>query len=86
MPSVEFGNLKIIIEKQILVVIDFLLLDRQITPLEVRHISQFVLKYIDTADTKTQLYSSFSDLLAEFSVLSGFLQNTANKLASYSYA
>lgn len=82
----EFENLKIIVEKQIIAVIDFLLLDMQIKSNEIHDISKFVLNTIDKTKSKKDLYKSFSKLLSDFPVLSNYLSETSKSLAKYSNA
>ena len=83
MSEIEFENLKNIIEKQIVAVIDFLLLDHQIKPTEIHNISKFVLGTIDKTSSKKDLYESFFKLLSEFPVLSNYLSETSKSLAKY---
>ena len=78
MLSTDFDNLKTALEKQIIIVLDFLLLDKQIKPLDVRHISQFVLINIDISTTSNELKSSLAKLISHFPVLADHL-NSATK-------
>jgi len=82
--SSDFDSLKITIEKQIIVVLDFLLLDKQIETKEVSQISKFVLSDLDKTQNPTELYSSFFNLLSKFPILSSYLQKTFNSLEKFS--
>lgn len=86
MVSTDFIALKTKIEKQIITVLDFLMLDNQIEADEVVNISNFVLNKLDKSTNPKELYSSFLELISQFKVLHQYLQNTFKTLSKYSHA
>lgn len=84
--STDFESLKTAIEKQIIVVLDFLTLDKQIQPLEVKQISRFVLDNLDKSKNSLELYAAFYKLLSTFPILQSHLEQTFKSLVKYSHA
>jgi hypothetical protein len=83
--ATNFELLKTAIEKQIIVVLDFLTLDKQIKAFEVKQISQFVIDDLDKSQNSLDLYASFYRLLSTFSILQSYLEKTFKSLAKYSH-
>lgn len=84
--SVDFNSLKTNVEKQIITVLDFLMLDKQIEEKEIIDVSNFVLDHVEPTTNPKDLYFSFFDLLSNFEVLSRHMQNTFKYLSQYSHA
>lgn len=84
--SVEFNSLKTNVEKQIITVLDFLMLDKQIEEKEIINVSNFVLDHIEPTTSPRDLYFSFFELLSNFQVLSHYMQNTFKNLSQYAHA
>lgn len=82
----DFNSLKTKVEKQIIIVLDFLMLDDQIEADEIVKISNFVLTKLDKTTSPKELYSSFMELISQFKVLHQYLQNTFKTLSQYSHA
>ena len=84
--SVDFNFLKTNVEKQIITVLDFLMLDKQIEEKEIIDVSNFVLDYIEPTTNSKDLYFSFFELLSNFEVLSRHMQNAFKNLSQYAHA
>lgn len=85
MDNNDFEFLKIRVEKQIITVLDFLMLDKQIEEEEIIGVSNFVLDHVEPTTNPKDLYFSFFDLLSNFEVLSRHMQNTFKHLSQYAH-
>jgi len=84
--SVDFNFFKTNVEKQIIIVLDFLMLDKQIEEKEIIDVSNFVLDHIEPTTNPKDLYFSFFDLLSNFKILNYHLQTTFKNLSQYAHA
>ena len=86
MDTKDFQVLKIRVEKQIITVLDYLIIDKQIEEDKIVEISNFVLDHVEPTTNPKDLYYSFFDLLSNFDILSIHMQNTFKNLSQYSHA
>ena len=82
--STDFDALKTKVEKQIIIVLDFLMTDKQIKAKEVRKIARFVINHLDKTKNKKELYDSFLKLISDFPSINLHLQHTFKSLTKYS--
>lgn len=84
--SIGFDALKTKVEKQIIIVLDFLMTDKQIKAKEVRRIARFVLADLNKTTNPKELYDSFFKLLSNFPSVTTSLQHTFKSLTKYANA
>ncbi len=81
--SIDFDALKIKVEKQIIIVLDFLMTDKQIKAKQVRKIARLVLDDLNKTTNPKELYDSFFKLLSDFPLIALHLQHTFKSLTKY---
>lgn len=84
--SIDFDALKTKVEKQIIIVLDFLMTDKQIKAKEVRKIARFVVNNLHKTKTEKELYDSFFKLISDFPSIALHLQHTFKSLTKYTNA
>lgn len=82
--SIDFDALKTKVEKQIIIVLDFLMTDKQIKAKEVRKIARFVINHLDKTKNEKELYDSFFKLLSDFPLIALHLQHAFKNITKYS--
>lgn len=84
MPSLSqtdnFSNIKTIIERQIINVLDFLFTDNQITETEVVQISRYVLKNIDSSESVSDLFKQTRQFVNQYPLFKDNLSKTITAL------
>lgn len=76
----NFSNIKTIIERQIINVLDFLFTDNQITETEVVQISRYVLKNIDPSETVSDLFKQTRQFVNQYPLFKDNLSKTITAL------
>ena len=81
----NFSNIKIIIERQIINVLDFLFTDNQINEIEVVQVSRYVLKNIDSTNSIPDLFKQTRQFVNQYPLFKDNLSKTITAL-NKSYA
>lgn len=76
----NFSNIKTIIERQIINVLDFLFTDNQITETEVVQISRYVLKNIDSSESVSDLFKQTRQFVNQYPLFKENLSKTITAL------
>lgn len=76
----NFSNIKTIIERQIINVLDFLFTDNQITETEVVQISRYVLKNIDSSESVSDLFKQTRQFVNQYPLFKDNLSKTITAL------
>lgn len=76
----NFSNIKTIIERQIINVLDFLFTDNQITETEVVQVSRYVLKNIDSSESVSDLFKQTRQFVNQYPLFKENLFKTITAL------
>jgi len=76
----NFSTIKIIIERQIINVLDFLFTDSQINEIEVVQVSRYVLKNIDTTNSVSDLFKQTRQFVNQYPLFKENLSKTITAL------